>query len=163
MKNDSSLTGLAGEYAVAAQMALRGWHASPTIKHFPDVDLIAYHPATDKRLTVQVKTGRRGAWSIGVAKLANERWIISSLCERADIYVLVDLSSKNEPQFSFYVVPTPELKRILLSFAQAKYGKRKTVKPQPCWINRNELSHREEWCEVAKYKDRWELLDEAAR
>lgn len=163
MKTENNLTGLAGEYAVAARMALRGWHASPTVKNFPEVDLIAYHPETDKRLTVQVKAGRKGAWSVGVAEIEGGQWVVRSLRERADIYVLVEVPSEIEQHFSFYVIPTPELKRILLSYAQAKYSHRNTVKPQPCWINRIVRSHQEEWYEIARYKDRWDLLHEVAR
>jgi hypothetical protein len=163
MKNPNALAGLAGEYAVAARMALHGWHASPTIKTFPKVDLVAYNPETGKRLTVQVKTGRRGAWNVGVIERDGGLWQIRQLDEPADVYVLVEVSDDPEPVFSFYIVPTSKLKEILLQHAEAKYGKRRTVEPQPCWVNMNKQDHRDEWKVIVQYKDRWELLDEAAR
>jgi len=92
-----------------------------------------------------------------------KQWHIQQLYEHADVYVLVGLPQNDEATFSFYVIPTPHLKETLLQHAPAKYGKRRTIKPQPCWINQRKLDHQAEWQVISQYKDRWELLDEVAR
>jgi hypothetical protein len=163
VRTPNALTGLAGEYAVAAKMALHGWHASQTIKTFSEVDLVAYKHKTDKKLTVLVKAGRHGAWSVDFMEFDGKKWNIQQLYEHADVYVLVALPVKSESTFSFYVIPTSRLKAILLQHAPAKYGNLRTKKPQPCWINQNTLDHRAEWQMIAQHKDSCELLDEVAR
>lgn len=152
---------LAGQYAVAAQMSLLGWHPSPTVGNFPDIDLIAYNIETNKRLTIQVKTGR-GRWGIGTAKKDGDRWRIDGLAENADIYVLVDLTANELQKAEFYIIPTKELKQIVEKYAQLKYGRRHTEKDQPCWINRTLPDHQEEWKEIAKYTD-WNVLNKFAK
>jgi hypothetical protein len=71
---EKRLLQLAGEYAVAAQMALHGWHASLTVGNFPETDIVAYKPETGKRVTVQVKTARQLEWFVGNYKREGKGW-----------------------------------------------------------------------------------------
>lgn len=36
--------GLCGEYYVCAQMHLKGWTASMTLKNYPGIDILEYNP-----------------------------------------------------------------------------------------------------------------------
>lgn len=50
--------GLCGEYYVCAQMHLKGWTASMTLKNYPGIDILGYNPTDNKRTEIQVKTGQ---------------------------------------------------------------------------------------------------------
>lgn len=158
---ENDLFRLAGEYAVAAQMALCGWHVSPTVGNFPEVDLVAYNPKTNKRLTVQVKAGH-GKWRIGTAKFDGKQWYIEGIATQADIYVLADLPYEGNQNFTFYIVPTNDLKGIVNQYAPVKYGRRRKNE-QPCWINATQADHQDEWHKIVPFKDQWSLLNAVAR
>ena len=50
---------MCGEYYVCAQMHLKGWTASMTLKNYPGIDILGYNPTENKRTEIQVKTGQR--------------------------------------------------------------------------------------------------------
>ena len=54
------LTGLAGEYHVAAELCRRDFFASLTLKNYPKVDIFVMHPAEQYAVPIQVKTVARG-------------------------------------------------------------------------------------------------------
>ena len=62
------LTGIAGEFFVAAELTRRGYIVSITPHSTEDVDILAVHADTKQALTVQVKTsqGARNEWVLGV-------------------------------------------------------------------------------------------------
>ena len=45
--------GLCGEYYVCAQMHLKGWTASMTLKNYPGIDILGYNPTENKRTEIQ--------------------------------------------------------------------------------------------------------------
>ena len=53
---NKTLTGLAGEFSVAAKLCLQGFVASLTFKNYPGVDIFCFDPATNRLARVQVKT-----------------------------------------------------------------------------------------------------------
>jgi hypothetical protein len=55
-KLGSNYVGTAGEYLVAAQLSLRGWLATVTIKNAPGVDVLAQHPEDGTLVAIQSKT-----------------------------------------------------------------------------------------------------------
>ncbi|MDW8034518.1 MAG: hypothetical protein RMI79_06285 [Nitrososphaerota archaeon] len=59
-----------------------------------------------------MKTGH-GYWKIGTARKEGDRWRIDGIAEKADIYILVDVSGNDLQKFQFYIIPTKELKRIV--------------------------------------------------
>lgn len=56
MALNNLMIGTAGEYLVAAQMNLRGWYTSLTMKNYPMIDIIGKDETTGKFVLVQVKT-----------------------------------------------------------------------------------------------------------
>lgn len=51
-----NITGVAGEYFVAAELSRQGWIAAMTIKNTPNIDVIATTPDGNRTLNIQVKT-----------------------------------------------------------------------------------------------------------
>ncbi len=60
MKDNSrvtyNITGVAGEYFVAAELSRRGWIATLTLKNTPHIDVIATKPDGSWSVNIQVKT-----------------------------------------------------------------------------------------------------------
>lgn len=48
--------GLAGEFAVLSQLALRGYEAALTLGHTKGIDILVFCPADGRRLEIEVKT-----------------------------------------------------------------------------------------------------------
>ena len=60
-----SITGVSGEYFIAAELSRRGWVAVLTLKNTPNIVLIATTPDGKRTLNIQVKTrsiGNRKGW-----------------------------------------------------------------------------------------------------
>ncbi|WP_374327617.1 hypothetical protein [Azonexus sp.] len=56
---DGQVTGLAGEFFVAAELLKRGLQTSLTFGNAKAIDLLAFNPRTERSFTVQVKAIRR--------------------------------------------------------------------------------------------------------
>ncbi len=95
----SVLTGIAGEYFVAAELSRRGYIASISLRNTRGIDVLATNQDATRAITVQCKTNQRGA----------KIWILNRKCEDffADnhYYVFVALRSADERP-SFHIVPS---------------------------------------------------------
>ena len=58
-KISSILTGVAGEYFVAAELSLRGYVASITLRNTKGIDIVVSNEEGNKTVNIQVKTNRR--------------------------------------------------------------------------------------------------------
>ncbi|MHB1020700.1 MAG: PDDEXK-like family protein [Coriobacteriia bacterium] len=95
---DGQLSGLAGEFFVAAELLKRGIQTSVTFGNAKAIDLLATNPETDEQFTVQVKTLRRRNWfPIDCAK-----------AKASHIYVFVLLNKPDQP-VDYFIVPGREL------------------------------------------------------
>lgn len=47
--------GLCGEYYVCAQMHLKGWTASMTLKNYPGIDILGYNPTEIRERRYKLK------------------------------------------------------------------------------------------------------------
>ena len=56
----TGLTAAAGKYYVAAELSLRGWLATVTIRKAPATNVLARDPATDWVVAIQTKTASFG-------------------------------------------------------------------------------------------------------
>lgn len=104
---DGQVTGLAGEFFVAAELLKRGIQTSVTFGNAKAIDLLAHNPVTGQSFTVQVKALRK----------RNYFPIKPSAIKEAQIYVFVLLNKPDEP-VQYYVVPGEVLARD-----QARFGK----------------------------------------
>lgn len=95
-----NITGVAGEYFVAAELSKRGWIATLTLKNTPNIDVIATTPDGSRNLNIQVKTrsveNRQG-------------WILSKSIEKIvsgkNFFIaFVDLVGKDEKP-DYFLIP----------------------------------------------------------
>src|SRR5215471_7552747 len=81
----TGLTGAAGEYFVAAELSLRGWLATVTIKNAPGTDVLAQNRESGVVVSIQTKTASYG-----------NKFQLNQTCERVALsqhewFVLVKL------------------------------------------------------------------------
>ena len=95
-----NITGVAGEYFVAAELSRRGWIAAMTIKNTPNIDVIATTPDGRRTLNIQVKTrsiGNRQGWILNKG--------IETLVPGDNFYIaFVDLKGKDEKP-DYFLIP----------------------------------------------------------
>lgn len=95
---DGQLSGLAGEFFVAAELLKRGIQTSVTFGNAKSIDLLATNPETDEQFTVQVKTLRYKNWFP----------IDCSKANAVHVYVFVLLNRPGQP-VEYFIVPGIEL------------------------------------------------------
>lgn len=102
MKLESTQVGVAGEYFVAAELSLRGYLASITLRNTRGIDIIASTPDGVKSASIQVKTNKSGKPS----------WILNKKSEDYyspnHFYVFVALKSVGVKP-DYYVVPSADV------------------------------------------------------
>ena len=93
------LTGVSGEYFVAAELSRRGYIASITLRNTKGIDILASNQDTSKSVGIQVKTnhGKRKAW------ILNQK--AENYFEENLFYIFVNLKGTNERP-DFYIVPS---------------------------------------------------------
>lgn len=95
-----NITGVAGEYFVAAELSRRGWIATMTLKNTPNIDVIATTPDGQRTLNIQVKTrsiGNRQGWILNKG--------IETLVHGENFYIaFVDLKGKDEKP-DYFLIP----------------------------------------------------------
>jgi|SRR3989344_6285731 len=95
-----NITGVAGEYFVAAELSRRGWITTLTLKNTPNIDAIATTPDGKRTLNIQVKT--RSIWN-------RQGWILNKGIEKIfsvnNFYIaFVDLVGIDEKP-DYYLIP----------------------------------------------------------
>ena len=91
---DGQVTGLAGEFFVAAELLKRGLQTSVTFGNAKSIDLFAHNPRTHKTFTVQVKAVRK----------RTDFPIAHALVQERVIYVFVILNKPNVA-VQYFIVP----------------------------------------------------------
>lgn len=97
-KKNNSLTGVAGEHYVCAELARRGYVAVPAPRGNPLFDILVTNQDGSASVSVQVKTksaDNKQGWKVGV-DLERERR------NEALFVVLVDLNSGGAPDYYVY-------------------------------------------------------------
>jgi hypothetical protein len=93
------LTGVAGEYFVAAELSRRGYIASISLRNTRGIDILATNQASTRNITIQCKTNQSGA----------RNWVLNEKSETFfapdHYYVFVALGSATERP-RFHVVPS---------------------------------------------------------
>jgi hypothetical protein len=96
---ESTLVGVAGEYFVAAELSVRGYLASVTLRNSRGIDIIASNSDASRSVSIQVKTSKKGA----------PRWVLTKKAETffADnhFYVFTQLYDIGKLP-DFYIVPS---------------------------------------------------------
>ena len=102
MKNKeltSLLSGISGEYYVAAELSYRGYIASITLRNTRGIDILASNSEAKKVIGIQVKTN----------KIGKRSWILNNKAEKYYgsnlFYVFVSLRGLNQRP-DFHIVPS---------------------------------------------------------
>ena len=133
---DGQMTGLAGEFFVAAELLKRGLQTSLTLGNAKAIDLFATNDKTGKTFTVQVKALRR----------KNFFPLDANKIHRGCIYVFLVLN-ENGVSPDYYIVPGEDL------FVQPeKFGK---------WFLNYKTFPGVQPKDLAEYHDKWEIFCEA--
>ena len=102
-KLSSILSGVAGEYFVAAELSRRGYTASLTLRNTRGVDILVSNADATKSVGIQVKTnqGGKGEWLLSEKV---ERDVATNL-----VFVFVRLNGLGPPEY--YIVPLADVAR----------------------------------------------------
>lgn len=146
MKTLSSiLTGVAGEYFVAAELSRRGFVASLTLRNTRGIDILASNADATKSVGIQVKTCQ-GHHPIWILNAKAEVDVAENL-----FYVFVCLPAQGEP--SFYVVP----RAIVAKYARDTHSKWLAT-PGLKGQQRRPSNMRKFKDPAGAYRNRWDLL-----
>jgi hypothetical protein len=100
------LTGVAGEYFVAAELSRRGYIASISLRNTRGIDILATNQAATRSITIQCKTNQSGA----------RNWMLNEKCEdfvaANHYYVFVALGSATERP-RFHIVPSQTVAKCI--------------------------------------------------
>jgi len=127
---DKQITGLAGEYFVAAELLKRGWQVAMTLENSKAIDLIATNESGRTR-RIQVKTLRSGpnCFTLHTEKIKSE-----------DFNVFVYLNDEEE-QPNYFIVKGEELLSDKTHYYSASLGRsdlRETVNHGPLQEHKNQ-------------------------
>ncbi|MBW3523479.1 hypothetical protein [Chryseobacterium sp. NKUCC03_KSP] len=145
-KLSKQLSGISGEYFVAAELSRRGFLAAITLRNSESIDIFANSILTNKQICIQVKTSQN-----------KRKWPLSEKVERDKslnkIYVFVNLISKNSlPEY--FLIDAISLSKII------EEGHKKWLQtPNKKGGIHNNTKIREFSDFNEKYKDNWEILD----
>lgn len=139
------LSGVAGEYFVAAELSRRGYVASITLRNTRGIDILASNADATRSVGIQVKTNQDTPREWILSKKA-ETNLAENLC-----YVFVALNGLEQP--AFYVVPTSVVARFV-------------TESHRTWLagaRRDGGRHADTDIRVfrdakGEYRDRWDLL-----
>jgi hypothetical protein len=145
-KKSSTLTGITGEYYVAAELSKRGLYAAITLRNNEGYDILVTNPRTKRQFGVQVKTTRN-----------RRKWVLTKKTEGETdenlYYVFVNLLEECvRPEF--FVINSVKLATIVKS----EYEK---------WIttaghkgqSRNDNSIRGFCDKKGDYKEKWDVFE----
>jgi len=145
-KLSNILSGISGEYFVAAELSRRGFITTLTLKNTKGVDILASDEEAIRTVAIQVKTTN---------KTKNE-WMLSekseSFVSANHFYIFVRLKNLGESP-TYHIVPSGEVAEDIKASHQkwldtpAKDGKPHNASSMRIFRDIEE-----------KYKDRWDLL-----
>jgi hypothetical protein len=146
IKLDTILSGVAGEYYVAAELSRRGFIATITLRNTRGIDILVANKDATRSVGVQVKTNQ------GRAK----QWIVNQKVEEGMasnlFFVFVNLNDGLQPP-SFHVVPS----QIVSDYART-FHTQWLAGTKPDGGARKDTSMRSFRDPDCQYADRWDLL-----
>ena len=147
-KLSNGLTGIAGEYFVAAELSLRGFMASVTLRNNDSIDIHASKLSNkDKMFAIQVKT----------SQINNRKWILNKKSELSSsdshYYIFVSLKGELERP-DYFIIPSKTLAKIVKE-SHSKWLKTPGKKGQ---IHKDTDMRKFEDIK-GEYLERWDLLN----
>ena len=142
----SILSGVAGEYYVAAELSRRGIVASISLRNTRGTDILATDESAGQTITIQVKTSQK----------KKREWLLSEQSEKLDpkthFYVFVNLAGLTDRP-EFFIVPSA----VVAAYAKEDH-RRWLAAPSPTGRARNENAMRKFRDTEGRYLEKWELL-----
>jgi hypothetical protein len=140
------LSGVAGEYYVAAELSKRGYLASITLRNTKGVDVLCSNEDASKSVGIQVKTN----------KGSNRSWLMNQKAENyfADnlFYVFVNLNN-GEKHPDYFIVPSTIASNFVKESHSIWLSKPGRGGKEHADTNMRVFSDKEE-----KYREKWDLL-----
>lgn len=133
-KIENQLTGISGEFFVAAELAKRNFQVALTLGNAKGIDLFATNQSTEKTFEIEVKTLRKkpNCFTLNTKRLKKDK-----------IFIFVYLNSKEIPP-DYFIVKGEDLENNMNHFYGSSLGTiRETVNHGPlqayknCWENLN--------------------------
>lgn len=155
VKRSGILTGTAGVYFVASQLAAKGFHAAPTFGNAPNVDILVGLPDGAATLSLQVKTTMHATRTRG--KGENKYWHhyewdlgtkSASLNQRGLFFAFVNLKGMSNEMSDIFIVPS----QIIHDKFQERLEKRQS---RLRWHPKVE--------DAEPFKNNWDILREYLR
>lgn len=146
--------GLAGEYAVAAELCRRGIYCQLTFGNRKKTDLLV---ETENRLfRVSVKAKQKQAWPR-----------VKGIWQPGDLLVFVDYKNKDlTTRPDFYILDVPAWKKVVAQIKKQRNDPRARIDDQNTLFWPSTEGQNDGWlgCQIAvtdikKYKDAWPALD----
>jgi len=146
METKGVLTGVSGEYFVAAELSRQGYIASVTLRNTKGIDILVSNQDASKSVGIQVKTnrGKRKEW---VLNQKAENYFGDGL-----FYIFVNLKGEDESP-DFYIVPSKVVANYIKKEHQ-EWLRTPGRKGQPHKENPMRMFRDKE----DKYLGKWELL-----
>jgi len=147
MKLESTQVGVVGEYFVAAELSLRGYIASITLRNTRGIDIIASTKNGEKSVNIQVKTNN----------IDSTNWVLTQNSEtffsNNHFYVFVSMGGLTKTP-EYYIVPSKVVARkVAKSHSDWLAGKKADGSP------RKDSSVRKfSLTKKSKFKDNWSIL-----
>lgn len=102
MKLSKQLSGIAGEYYVAAELSRRGYLAAITLRNSEGIDILVSNPEGNKLISIQVKTTQN-----------KKKWILSKKIEdekaKNKFFVFVSISEDINLMPDYYIINSEKL------------------------------------------------------
>jgi len=146
LKLDSILTGVAGEYFVAAELAKRGYIASINLKNTRGIDILASNKDASKSIGIQVKTTRYNVYYWMLNEKA-EDYYANNL-----FYVFVNLKGQSQRP-DFFIVPSKVVARYI-----KRSHKKWLKKPSKSGKKHKDTPLRKFVDKKRAYLERWDIL-----
>ena len=145
-KLTNTLTGISGEYFVAAELSRRGFMASITLRNNDSIDIHASKLSNNKIFAIQVKTNQSGKPS----------WILNGKAESNQkenfFYIFVSLKGESERP-DYFIVPSKTVAETVKN-GHASW----LAKPGKKGQAHNDSSMRKFEDHKGEYLENWKLL-----
>jgi hypothetical protein len=139
------LSGVSGEYFVAAELSRRGYIASLTLKNTQGIDILASSADASRQVAIQVKTNQG----------SGEDWVLNQTAEGQALprlfYVFVRLNGLGNPEY--FVVPS----KIVAEQAKERH-KRWLKKLGRRGQRHKDVSMRKFGKGKQRYRNNWDVL-----
>jgi hypothetical protein len=145
-KLSKGITGIAGEYFVAAELSRRGYMASITLRNNDSIDIHASNLSEEKIFAIQVKTSQNSSRKWPLSKKAENMY------NESMFYIFVALKEVEERP-EYYIVPSKDVAKKVKD-VHAKWLETLGIKGQA----HNDSSMRQFMDKDAEYLERWDLL-----